>query len=103
MRFPPFEDDGEAAQMAIQSSKLRVLGDGPDPPMPAADESTLQHHRLGLRLQKILGDMEQELTKKHSLDQTRDDDRLLGLIARAKQVQDVLLDRITEDDVQWNV
>ena len=116
MRYPSFANDEEAIHLALEGSKLRVLGDGPDPPKSITiDEAKLKQHRLGTRLKSILEQLEKELiNQRHSGDDIRannnnnnntshsdmdNNGHVLELIAKAKQIQDVLLDRLAEEDL----
>jgi len=98
LRFPAFPSDNEAVQLAIQAARLRVLRDGPSPPRAILNDDLPKQHRLGARLAFIVAELEKQLTVE---DSERDENKMLQYLAQAKQIHDVLLDRLSEDDCYW--
>lgn len=98
LRYPPFKSDEEAIQLARQAIQLRVLRNGPSPSKEVLNEEIMKQNRLGARLGFLIGKLEAELIKENS---NRNEDKILQVLAQAKQVQDVLLGRIAEEDCYW--
>jgi len=98
LRFPPFTSETEATQLAVQGARLRVLRDGPSPPRAVLGEDLPKQHRLGARLAFIVSELEKQLTSDPS---ERDESKMLQYLAQAKQIHDVLLDRLCEEDCYW--
>jgi len=94
LRFPAFSSDLEASQLAVQASRLQVLRDGP---LQTTSYGPTQY-RLGARLGYIVSELERELVLPAG---EKDENRIMQLLAMSKQIHDVLLGRLSEEDCVW--